>query len=83
MALKNMGFTHERLIDLVGGEGTEAPAPTYRRIDTCAAEFDSQTNYFYSSHEALGWGPVRNEAVASDRIKIMILGGGPNQVVRN
>ena len=80
MALKNMGFTHERLIDLVGGEGTEAPAPTYRRIDTCAAEFDSQTNYFYSSHEALGWGPVRNEAVASDRDKIMILGGGPNRI---
>ena len=80
MALKNMGFTHERLIDLVGSEGTEAPAPTYRRIDTCAAEFDSQTNYFYSSHEALGWGPVRNEAVASDRDKIMILGGGPNRI---
>ena len=80
MALKNMGFTHERLIDLVGGEGTDAPAPTYRRIDTCAAEFDSQTNYFYSSHEALGWGPVRNEAVASDRDKIMILGGGPNRI---
>ena len=80
LQLKNLGFTDDRLTYLSGQEAKSTRMPTYRRIDTCAAEFDSQTNYFYSSHEALGFGPVRNEATASNREKVMILGGGPNRI---
>ena len=80
LQLKNLGFTDDRLTFLSGQEAKSTRMPTYRRIDTCAAEFDSQTNYFYSSHEALGFGPVRNEATASNREKVMILGGGPNRI---
>lgn len=47
---------------------------TYRLVDTCAAEFEALTPYFYSSYGA------ENEITPSDRKKIMILGGGPNRI---
>ncbi len=48
--------------------------PTYRLVDTCAAEFDAATPYYYSSYGD------ENEAVRSDKKKVMILGGGPNRI---
>ncbi|HWC65863.1 MAG TPA: carbamoyl-phosphate synthase large subunit, partial [Thermoanaerobaculia bacterium] len=48
--------------------------PVYKRIDTCAAEFDAETPYFYSTYEA------ENESIATPKRKIAILGGGPNRI---
>jgi carbamoyl-phosphate synthase large subunit len=48
--------------------------PTYRLVDTCAAEFEAYTPYFYSTYGD------ENEARSSDKRKIIILGGGPNRI---
>ncbi|HCK22548.1 MAG TPA: hypothetical protein DHW15_10400, partial [Bacteroidetes bacterium] len=47
---------------------------TYKLVDTCAAEFESKTPYFYSTFDG------ENESVASDRKKIIVLGSGPNRI---
>jgi len=52
----------------------ECVAPTYRLVDTCAAEFEAYTPYYYSTYGD------ENERRESDKRKIMILGGGPNRV---
>ena len=54
--------------------------PVYKRIDTCAAEFDAKTPYMYSTYEAPSFGEPECEAMPSDRKKIVILGGGPNRI---
>ena len=48
--------------------------PVYKRVDTCGAEFESNTPYMYSTYEE------ENEAAPTDRRKIMILGSGPNRI---
>lgn len=48
--------------------------PTYKLVDTCGAEFEAYTPYYYSTYE------TEDEAMASSRKKIMILGGGPNRI---
>ena len=48
--------------------------PVYKRVDTCAAEFEAYTPYLYSTYEE------ECEAAPTDRKKIMILGGGPNRI---
>ena len=48
--------------------------PVYKRVDTCAAEFEAHTPYLYSTYED------ENEAAPTTRQKIMILGGGPNRI---
>jgi carbamoyl-phosphate synthase large subunit len=48
--------------------------PTYKLVDTCAAEFEAYTPYYYSTYE------TENESHPSDRKKIIILGGGPNRI---
>jgi carbamoyl-phosphate synthase large subunit len=48
--------------------------PVYKLVDTCAAEFQAATPYYYSTYEP------ENEARVSDRRKVMILGGGPNRI---
>ncbi len=48
--------------------------PVYKRVDTCAAEFESYTPYLYSTYEA------EDEAAPTDRKKVMILGSGPNRI---
>jgi carbamoyl-phosphate synthase large subunit len=50
-------------------------APSYRLVDTCAAEFEAYTPYFYSSYDR-----ADDEARPSSRRKVMILGGGPNRI---
>ena len=52
----------------------------FKRIDTCAAEFEAQTPYMYSTYEADAMGDVECEAWPSDRKKVVILGGGPNRI---
>ena len=86
--LKMMGFTDARLGTLTGREednvrrarlnlGVKA---VFKRIDTCAAEFEAQTPYMYSTYEAPAFGEVECEARPSDRKKVVILGGGPNRI---
>jgi carbamoyl-phosphate synthase large subunit len=87
-ALKMLGFTDARLATLTAS--TEAHVrqtrlnvgvkPVFKRIDTCAAEFEAQTPYMYSTYEAPVMGDVECEARPSDRNKIVILGGGPNRI---
>ncbi|MEY3703999.1 MAG: hypothetical protein RLZZ561_1619 [Pseudomonadota bacterium] len=54
--------------------------PVFKRIDTCAAEFEAKTPYMYSTYEAPSFGTPECEAQPSDREKIVILGGGPNRI---
>ncbi|WP_101069074.1 carbamoyl-phosphate synthase large subunit [Roseovarius salinarum] len=86
--LKMMGFTDARLAMLTGfteadvrrtrqGQGLH---PVFKRIDTCAAEFEAQTPYMYSTYEAPVMGEAECEARPSDRKKVVILGGGPNRI---
>ncbi|MEX3016386.1 carbamoyl-phosphate synthase large subunit [Gymnodinialimonas hymeniacidonis] len=86
--VKMMGFTDARLSILTGipeaeirtarhGAGVIAQ---FKRIDTCAAEFEAQTPYMYSTYEAPAMGEAECEARPSDRKKVVILGGGPNRI---
>jgi len=86
--LKSMGFSDARLGELTGAD-TEAVAalrrelgvaPAYKRIDTCAAEFEAPTAYMYSTYEAPFAGQPADEARPSEKSKIVILGGGPNRI---
>ncbi|MEM6971859.1 MAG: carbamoyl-phosphate synthase large subunit [Pseudomonadota bacterium] len=92
LALKQMGFSDTRLATL-GNLSEDAVRrlrhaygvqAVFKRIDTCAAEFDAQTPYLYSSYEmAAGVGAgaeAECEARPSTRDKIVILGGGPNRI---
>ena len=54
--------------------------PVYKRIDSCAAEFEAVTPYMYSTYEAPSFGEPEDEAEPSDAKKIVILGGGPNRI---
>ncbi|WP_386625411.1 carbamoyl-phosphate synthase large subunit [Sulfitobacter geojensis] len=86
--LKMMGFTDARLATLTGQTETQVRAAriqlgvtaVFKRIDTCAAEFEAQTPYMYSTYEAPMMGDVECEARPSDRKKVVILGGGPNRI---
>jgi len=87
-ALKMMGFTDARLAKLTGrDEGQVRRArrnlgvqAVFKRIDTCAAEFEAQTPYMYSTYEVPAMDEVECEARPSDRKKVVILGGGPNRI---
>jgi carbamoyl-phosphate synthase large subunit len=54
--------------------------PVFKRIDTCASEFEAKTPYMYSTYEAPTFGEPENESNPTDRKKIVILGGGPNRI---
>lgn len=86
--LKMMGFTDARLAKLTGQDEEQVRAAridagvtaVFKRIDTCAAEFEAQTPYMYSTYEAPMMGEAECEARPSDRNKVVILGGGPNRI---
>jgi carbamoyl-phosphate synthase large subunit len=80
--LKRKGFSDKRLARLLATNQHEIRAvrhalgvrPVYKRVDTCAAEFATQTAYLYSTYEE------ECEAAPTTRKKIMVLGGGPNRI---
>ncbi len=80
--LKRKGFSDQRLAKLLETKESEVRnvrhkqniRPVYKRIDSCAAEFSSDTAYLYSTYEE------ECEANVSDKDKIIILGGGPNRI---
>ena len=90
--LKQMGFSDARLSELTDTTPEHVMAlrhrlgvtPVYKRVDTCAAEFESRTPYMYSTYEWDGWeatpGATPNEAQPSSRKKVIVLGGGPNRI---
>ncbi|WP_294608813.1 carbamoyl-phosphate synthase large subunit [uncultured Roseovarius sp.] len=87
-ALKMLGFTDARLAILTGrDEGQVRRArqnlgvrAVFKRIDTCAAEFEAQTPYMYSTYESPMMDEVECESRPTDRKKVVILGGGPNRI---
>ncbi|GHB09215.1 carbamoyl-phosphate synthase large subunit [Shewanella indica] len=80
--LKRKGFSDARLASLLGVSESEVRKlrhkyelfPVYKRVDTCAAEFATDTAYMYSTYEE------ECEANPSDKDKIMVIGGGPNRI---
>lgn len=79
---KKLGYSDPQLAHITGATPDEVRAkrkeagvvPTYRLVDTCAAEFEAYTPYYYSTYG------IENEARESDKRKVMILGGGPNRI---
>jgi carbamoyl-phosphate synthase large subunit len=84
-ALKQKGFSDRRLARQLRTSDAQVRErrielgvrPVYKRVDTCAAEFSTNTAYMYSTYEAQG---AECESQPSDRKKIMVLGGGPNRI---
>jgi carbamoyl-phosphate synthase large subunit len=80
--LKQKGFSDRRLAKLLGTNQHEVRKtrhalgirPVYKRVDTCAAEFATQTAYMYSTYDE------ECEAAPTNAKKIMVLGGGPNRI---
>jgi carbamoyl-phosphate synthase large subunit len=63
------------------GDGTEGLERTYKAVDTCAAEFEAATPYYYSAHERpRPGGGVSSEVRRGDRDSVVILGAGPNRI---
>lgn len=86
---RGSGLIHEAVKAMTGGVTEEevralrhklGVRPVFKRIDTCAAEFEAKTPYMYSTYEAPLFGEPENEAQPSDRQKVVILGGGPNRI---
>ena len=87
--LKAMGFSDARLATLSGRTEAEVQAyrhqlgvrPMFKRVDTCAAEFEARTPYMYSTYETGPLGQLpEDESQPSARRKAIILGGGPNRI---
>lgn len=86
--IKMMGFSDARLSKLTGQPERDirinrtklGVTAVFKRIDTCAAEFEAQTPYMYSTYEADAMGDVECEARPTEAKKVVILGGGPNRI---
>ncbi|CAM3320017.1 carbamoyl-phosphate synthase large subunit [Paracoccus nototheniae] len=86
--VKMMGFTDARLASLTKRDETDIRRarraldirPVFKRIDTCAAEFEAQTPYMYSTYETPAMGDVECESRPTGAKKVVILGGGPNRI---
>jgi carbamoyl-phosphate synthase large subunit len=82
MAVKRQGFSDRQMAYATGSSEDQVRQyrkqlgviPVYKTVDTCAAEFEAYTPYYYSTYE------TEDEVLASDRPKVMILGGGPNRI---
>jgi len=80
---KSLGFSDRQIAHLTGRTEDQIRAlrkelglvPSYRLVDTCAAEFEAYTPYYYSTYDR-----GDDEVKPSDRKKVMILGGGPNRI---
>src|SRR6185503_3987472 len=86
---RSSGLLHDAVKAMIGAT-TEAEVrrlrqrlgvrPVFKRIDTCAAEFEAKTPYMYSTYEAPSFGEPECESQPTAREKIVILGGGPNRI---
>jgi len=82
MKIKQYGFSDKQIGNILRCKGREIRKlrnkfevnTVYRLVDTCAAEFEAKTPYYYSTYG------LENEIIPSDKRKIMILGGGPNRI---
>lgn len=80
--LKRKGFSDKRLAKIIGVAEAEVREkrhklnirPVYKRVDTCAAEFEANTAYMYSTYDE------ECESAPNDKKKVVILGGGPNRI---
>ncbi|WP_336970347.1 carbamoyl-phosphate synthase large subunit [Sphingobium aromaticiconvertens] len=86
---RSSGLIHETVKAMTGGVTEEEVRalrhrlnvrPVFKRIDTCAAEFEAKTPYMYSTYEAPIFGEPEDESAPTDRRKVVILGGGPNRI---
>lgn len=88
LKLKAMGFSDQRLATLSSTSAEQVQrlrksleiVPVFKRIDSCAGEFNSTTAYMYSTYEPKFLNKFNCEADISDRKKVVILGGGPNRI---
>ncbi|UEG53387.1 carbamoyl-phosphate synthase large subunit [Mucilaginibacter daejeonensis] len=84
LTVKQKGFSDVQIAWILGANTTEEEVyqrrkalninRVYKMVDTCAAEFQAQTPYYYSTYEG------ENESISSDRKKIIVLGSGPNRI---
>ena len=91
---KVLGFSDEQIARIMREENAEeiyqrrkqmGLTRVYKMVDTCSAEFEAKTPYFYSTFEALsispkGGGLLHNESKVSDKKKVIVLGSGPNRI---
>jgi len=89
---KHLGFSDEQIVRIMKEENTEilyerrkamGLTRVYKMVDTCAAEFEAKTPYFYSTFERMPSGAaglMTNESKISDKKKIIVLGSGPNRI---
>ena len=86
---KRSGLLHDVLSAMAGATSEDevralrhklGVRPVFKRIDSCAAEFEAVTPYMYSTYEGGLFSAPENEAMPTDRKKIVILGGGPNRI---
>jgi carbamoyl-phosphate synthase large subunit len=86
---KRSGLLHDALVAMAGATSAAevrslrhrlGVLPVFKRIDSCAAEFEAITPYMYSTYEAPSFGEAECESAPTDRRKIVILGGGPNRI---
>nr|WP_295668889.1 carbamoyl-phosphate synthase large subunit [Sphingomonas sp.] len=86
---RGSGLIHDTVVAMTGGVTEDevralrhrlGVRPVFKRIDTCAAEFDAKTPYMYSTYEAPSFGEPECESLPTAARKVVILGGGPNRI---
>jgi carbamoyl-phosphate synthase large subunit len=88
LELKKQGFGDNRIAELTNKTEEEVRKirhdlnvrPVFKRIDTCASEFESVTSYMYSCYEGDGYNIAECESNISDKKKVVIIGSGPNRI---
>lgn len=94
LAIKQCGISDQRIADIIyNSSQNEIPAqqmravretkqirPVYKKIDSCSAEFETNTQYHYSSFENCLQRPAKCESISSDQSKVIIIGSGPNRI---
>jgi carbamoyl-phosphate synthase large subunit len=73
-------FLRELRALVTEGDGTDGLTRTYKSVDTCAAEFEAATPYYYSAHERPSAGAAASEVRRGERSSVVILGAGPNRI---